>query len=61
MNQFPTAPFDMSTVRDLRAWVIPNWINFCFVFWPVPAMALIYDQMSLNMTPAYVVNQENTC
>ena len=30
---------------------ITNWINFCFVFWPGPAMASIYDQMSLNATP----------
>ena len=36
-------------------WDIPNWINFRFQLWPRPAMASIYDQMSLNATPAYTM------
>ena len=55
MKQFPAAPFDMSAmsiVRDLRGSYLIGLINFCFVFWPGPAMALTYDQMSLNATPA---------
>lgn len=32
--------------------LIPNWISFCFQSWLSPAMAPIYDQMSLSATPA---------
>ena len=32
--------------------LITNWINFCFQFWPRPAIAPIYDQMSLSATRA---------
>ena len=35
--------------------VIANWINFCFMHESRPAMVLIYDEMSLNATPAYLV------
>lgn len=41
--------------RVRPTWVVPNWINFCFQFWLRPAIASIYDQMSLSATTALLL------